>query len=118
MRSAISVDDGSDGCISCVGLELPKDKMYRIAGQGGILKDSQGQIFDKTQFVFRAGTSSAKAKSGGSSIDANLEALAIEAAGQITDNQVKPVTETSMSNLSEVRKEVLALATQIQQGSG
>ena len=132
MRSVISVDDGGDGCLACTGLELPKDKMLRIATHGGILKDSKGEKFDKTQYVFRAeGKSVVKARERARGIktresgitaddefmteetqpkvDANLLLLCQQAKDEITDPKKQPASEMTMFNLSLVRKKANSL---------
>ena len=133
MRSVISVDDGGDGCLACTGLELPKDKMLRIATHGGILKDSKGEKFDKTQYVFRAeGKSVVKAReralkargiktreTGGTEynpgaivepeVDQNLKALCEEAKSNIQDPKKLPATEVTMANVKEMRTSLASM---------
>ena len=132
MRSVISVDDGGDGCLACTGLELPKDKMLRIATHGGILKDSKGEKFDKTQYVFRAeGKSVVKARNRARGIktrfvarenseynpgaivepevDQNLKALCEEAKSNIQDPKKLPATEVTMANVKEMRTSLASM---------
>lgn len=144
MRSVISVDDGEDGCIVCTGLELPKDKMLKIAQNGGILKDSKGAKFDKSEYVFRAeGKSKVKAREralrkergittrdGSTStnteltfmteetqpkVDTNLLSICEEAKGKITDPDKQPASEMTMFNLSLMRTSVKELTETVAQ---
>ena len=126
MRGAISVDDGSDGCLACVGLELPKDKMLRLS-HGRVVKDSKGEKFDKTQYVFRdvGKTQASKAKAmarmslktttnddgliQAPDVDKNLMDLCRQARDSITDEQKKPATEVTMANLKVLRGDLTSM---------